>query len=88
MALCETAPLECLAVIHRLRGGAQCAYVAAEASISRLAAGATTAEQFPENVEIRHHTNAMLFAERLYCGGGKVPDVSGAQTSAPPSAAV
>jgi hypothetical protein len=36
-----------------------------EAPISRVTAGAATAEQFPENVEIRRHANAMLFANRL-----------------------
>ncbi len=42
-------------------------------------ARASSAEQFPKNVKIRHHTDSALFAKGLSVGRGKVPRVEGAQ---------
>jgi hypothetical protein len=69
-------------------GAPEFAHVPTEASSSRLTAGAATAEQFPENVEIRHHTDAMLFAIRPYGGEAKCRVFRVHRTSASPSAAV
>jgi hypothetical protein len=49
------------------------------AALSRRIAGTATAEQFPENFQICHHTDAVLVAKHLHVGGGEVPCVSGTQ---------
>jgi hypothetical protein len=41
-------------------------------------ARASSAEQFPKNVKIRHHTYSAFFAKGLSVGRGKVARVEGA----------
>ena len=47
--------------------------------LSLRIAGVSSAKQLPQNLNIRHHADAVLFAKRLSGGSGKVLGIESAK---------